>query len=184
MTVVKITKAKIRYQDLPGRVDLGEHKRPYPASVGATGLPSSGHLRTRIVWVRQAHRGPARCCRLALLERAIGAIGVATTTPVVILDANRIITGKRLGLRWRGHRQNRDRRQQRQSWNAHPKSPRLSNVRHQHIEADKARSFRSSHIRAPWPISAASSARWARLACQCCAICSRVGTQTRSWLMT
>src|SRR5437868_3205484 len=40
------------------------------------------------------------------------------------------------------------------------------------------------HLCLSYPSAGALAARCARLACQCCAICSRVGTHTRSWFKT
>jgi len=89
--------------------------------VAATGLPRGwvpGRLRIRIIWIREARSGETRRCRLALLHRAIGSIDTVPPAHAVGLQAERRVPAIDLGLSWRGRRQSRDRRKNRQSGNA------------------------------------------------------------------
>lgn len=76
-------------------------------------------LRIRIIWIREACGGETRCCRLALLYRAIGAIDTIPPAHAVRLQAERRVPAIGLGPSWRGRRQSRDHRKDCQSWNAH-----------------------------------------------------------------
>jgi hypothetical protein len=70
--------------------------------------------------IGKAHGGEARCGGMALRHRAVAAVDrAASATPVPLLQAERSVPAECLGP-GRCGRQDRNRRQHRESWNAHP----------------------------------------------------------------
>jgi hypothetical protein len=105
------------------RLNLNDRAAIAPVSglVGATRLPIGWiprHLRFRKIWIGNTHGGEARCSGVALRHRAIAAVDGVASAPVPLLQAYRSVPAISLGPS-RCSRQNRDRRQNRQSWNAH-----------------------------------------------------------------
>jgi hypothetical protein len=80
--------------------------------------PSSRRLRIRIIRIREAHGGEARCRRVALLHRTIRAIDTVCPTPAPFLQADPTVPAISLCIDW-NRRQNREHCQNRQSQNAH-----------------------------------------------------------------